>query len=109
MTGGQRMNVFTTDHPMVSQPPCFDTRRHPALSFVWSSLILALMFTPLVILFYVAGVCSDAYEIGAEYDFPDSWPWFIAEVFALCFFVASALVSAYRLLEWHFRNKFLGR
>lgn len=65
------MNVFTTKHPMTSQPSWFDTKAHPSLSFVCSVFALALVLTPLVLaglLHYAVG------DIGAEPDpFPDPW------------------------------------
>jgi hypothetical protein len=99
------MNVFTTDHPLVSQPSPFDSKKFPMVSFVCSSLIMALGFLPFVVTFYVYTVFSDAIEFGAEYDFPDSWTLFIVEVFGLCLFCSVLFVSAYRLVAWYFRNK----
>jgi hypothetical protein len=103
------MNVFTTEHPINSQPSFFDTREYPVLSFVWSSLTIALFLVPLVIGLCVYDVLNDATEIGAGYDFPDSWTLFAAQVFAFCFLFASLLVAAYRLVEWHLTRKGLSR
>jgi hypothetical protein len=103
------MNVFTTEHPINSQPSFFDARTYPVLSFVWSSLTTALFLVPLVIGLCVYNVFTNAAEIGAEYEFPDSWTLFTAQVFAFCFLFASLLVAAYRLVEWHFTRKALSR
>ena len=89
---------------MVSQPSCFDAKAYPVVSFVWNSLVIALGLLPLAIGFDVYTIFNNAAEIGAEYDFPESWPWYIAGAFVFCLCCAALLVSAYRLLAWHFRK-----
>ncbi len=99
------MNVFSTEHPMVSQAPVFDARTYPFLNFVWNSLLITVVLVPAFIALYVYSVCKDAVEIGAEYDFPDSWACFTAKAFAFCFCFAVLLVAGYRLVEGYFRRK----
>ena len=92
------MNVFATDHPLVSQSPSwFDVRAHPRLSFVCSSSWLALLLAPLVLarLYYYA--ISDT---GAEPNpFPQPW-WalFFGSVlaFALSYLFTCPAVLVYR-------------
>jgi len=43
------MNVFTTDHPFVSQSSFFDARKHPLFSFLKRTLVVALVLCPLFV------------------------------------------------------------
>ena len=64
------MNPFTTEHPLASVS-WFGGRKHPTLSFFCRSIVLALIFTPFVLvrLYYYA--ISD---IGVEPNpFPQPW------------------------------------
>ena len=99
------MNVFTTEHPINSQPSFFDTRAYPVSSFVWSSLAIALLLLPFVVGFCAYDAFSYAAEIGAETELPDSWALFTAQAFAVCLFFGSLVVVAYRLLEWYFESR----
>ena len=65
------MNPFTTDHPLAPKSSWLDAREHPRLSFLCSTVLLALIFAPFILvrLYYYA--ISD---IGAEpTPFPDPW------------------------------------
>jgi hypothetical protein len=53
------MNPFTTDHPLNSDPSWFDAKDHPVLSFVCMVFVLALVFTPVVLLGLYHWVMSD--------------------------------------------------
>jgi hypothetical protein len=94
-----RMNIFTTDHPLTLQASWFDTRKHPLLSFVWHVSVMALIFTPLILVGLYFYFTSD---IGAEPNpFPD--PWLdLAVGTALSFVIglacASLVALTYRLL-----------
>jgi hypothetical protein len=50
------MNPFTTDHPLATNSSWFDTREHPRLSFLCSTLLVASLLAPLVLarLYYYA-------------------------------------------------------
>ena len=93
------MDVFTTDHPLTSQPSWFGTKEHPVLSAVCSGTVLALCFTPPILAGLYFYFISD---IGAEPNpFPD--PWFDLAVgsalsFIIAVLIAAALVTAYRLM-----------
>lgn len=97
------MNVFTTDHPMVSQPSCFDARAHPWSSYFWSVVVLAGILTPFLYGFVLYSDMHDAFEIGSETaPFPTSLTEFAAGAgasFLCCLMLAVVLVSVYRLLR----------
>jgi len=97
------MNVFTTDHPMASQPSCFDPQEYPWASFFYSILVVALLLLPLLAGFVLYSIGNDG-AVTPE-DSPDSVLEFITGVFALSLFLAFGIVSAYRLLRWHFQRK----
>ncbi len=94
------MSIFTTDHPLTTQPSWFDARAFPALSFLCTSTLLALAFTPLILAGLYFWLTSD---IGAEpRPFPD--PWFdfaIGSIFSFVvgFICASFVVTIYRLTK----------
>jgi hypothetical protein len=93
------MNVFTTDHPLTLQPSWFDRRVYPFWSFVCSVVVLAVIFTPAILVGLYFWLTSD---IGAESQpFPD--PWFDLAVGAGISFVvgiicASLVVLIYRCM-----------
>jgi len=100
------MNPFTTDHPLASEPSRFDTQKHLTLSFICSTVVLALILTPLVLVRLYNWAISD---IGAEPNpFPQPW-WalFWGSVIAFAFSVACALpvVLVYRLLARRLRRR----
>jgi hypothetical protein len=45
-----RMNPFTTDHPLSSGSSWFNREEYPRLSFVLSTALLAMVFTPALVL-----------------------------------------------------------
>lgn len=100
------MNIFTTEHPLTSQPSWFDTKEHPFLSFVCSVFVLALVFTPLILFGLYSYAISD---IGAEPNpFPD--PWLALAVgsiysFTISLVGASLVVLAYRMLARSWRSR----
>jgi hypothetical protein len=98
------VNVFATDHPLTSQPSCFDKKLHPRLSIICSSLVAALFFTPFVIVFVVFSAITD--DSGySERVLPESWGEFgvfIAWAFTICAAGALVLVSAYRVITLFF-------
>ena len=53
------MNLFTTEHPLNSQPSWFDAQAHPVLSFVCSVFVLALALAPVVLFGLYRWVMSD--------------------------------------------------
>jgi hypothetical protein len=101
------MNIFTTEHPLASQPSWFDTKEHPLLSFVCSVFVLALTLTPLVLARLYFYAISD---IGAEpTQFPEPrWALFMGSVlaFALSLVCAFAVVLAYRVLARRWRRRY---
>jgi hypothetical protein len=102
------MNVFTTDHPLVSQPSCFDTKERPWLSFVSSTSVLALILTPLVYGYLLYCAATDGVECTDEPPFPGSWAEFLvggAAVFVFCLFCALLLVSGYRLQRYFWNQR----
>jgi ABC-type phosphate transport system permease subunit len=92
------MNPFTTDHPLAARSSWFDTREHPVLSFVCSSVVLALMLAPFVLHRLYLYAISD---IGAEPNpFPQPWWalfWGSVIAFVLSLFVAVPVVFLFRL------------
>ncbi len=69
--GSERMNPFTTDHPLTSRSSWFAKREHPVLSFACSTFVLALVLTPFVLHRLYLYSISD---IGAEANpFPEPW------------------------------------
>jgi len=79
------MNPCTTGHPLATKSLWDDFRKHPRLSFVFDTLVLALVVAPLVLGCLYKWAISD---IGAEANpFPGlAWLWgsLIAFVFGLC-------------------------
>lgn len=43
------MNVFTTDHPLVAQPSCFDAKENPLLSYLARVILAAFILCPLLL------------------------------------------------------------
>jgi hypothetical protein len=73
------MNVFTTDHPMVAQPSCFDAKKNPFVSFCCSAFIIALILCPLFL-----GVTWLAVHVRESPDVPEpSWTDSIFDVVGL--------------------------
>ena len=97
------MNVFTTDHPMASQPSCFDAREYPWASFFYRILVVALLLLPLLAGFVLYSIGND--DAVTPEDSPGSVLEFITGVFALSLLLAFGIVLAYRLLAWHFQKK----
>jgi hypothetical protein len=97
------MNPSTTDHPLASRSSWFDTREHPRLSFLCSTLLVALALAPFVLvrLYYYA--ISD---IGAEPN-PFLQPWWalfwgsvIAFFFGVCAAIPVVWVGRLLLRAW---------
>jgi len=107
------MNIFSTDHPMVSQPSCFDAKAYPWRSFFCNVVVLALIFTPLLYGCAVYSAVSDDVQCTDDprlQMFFGSWAIFGSSVcvtFAFCFVCAVLTVSVYRLLAWYFRKSLL--
>jgi len=97
------MNVFSTEHPMASQPSCFDAQEYPWASFFCSILVVALLLWPLLAGFVLYSIGND--DAATPEDSPDSVLGFISAVFTLSLLLAFGVVSAYRLLRWHFQRK----
>ena len=97
------MNVFTTDHPMASQPSCFDAQKYPWASFFYRILVVALLLLPLLTGFVLYSIGND--DAVTPEDSPDSVLGFMSAVFTLSLLLAFGIVSAYRLLRWHFQKK----
>src|SRR5262245_9304225 len=89
-----RMNIFTTEHPLTSQPSWFDTKAHPRLSFVCRAFVLAIAATPIVLIALIHYVMSD---LGAETT-PSPGPDFSVLVFASVFAFAISLLGAFPIV-----------
>ena len=95
-TGG--MNVFTTDHPLASQPFWFDAKAHPVLSYFSGVFLLALLLSPLILFGLYEYAMTD---IGADNPFPEPGSALLMGsilAFVLGLFCACPLVLAYRLV-----------
>lgn len=95
------MSIFTTDHPLMTQPSWFDARAFPALSFFCTSILLALAFTPLILASLYFWLTSD---IGAESKPFGDHPWLLLLIgsifsFVVGFICASFVVAIYRLTK----------
>ena len=93
------MNVFTTDHPLVSQTSWFDTKAHPVLSLVCNAFTFAVVLTP----FVLVGLCCCAMsDMGGEPEpFPELWMALVLGsvlAFGISLVGAVPIVLAYRLL-----------
>jgi hypothetical protein len=103
------MNVFTTEHPLTSQPSWFERREYPVLSFVCSVFVSALILTPVILggLYYY-----DLSDIGAEATpLPDSGlDFFIGCVFSFIVSLVCSLlvVTGYRLVAGIYRRRMGG-
>ncbi len=101
------MNPFNTDHPLASQPSWLDRQKYPVRSFVCSTVVLALLLTPIALGCLYDWAMSD---IGAEANpFPQPWWalfWGSVIAFALSLAGAFPVVLFYRLLSrsWRSRN-----
>jgi hypothetical protein len=101
------MSRFTTEHPLGSQPSLFDAKKYPKLSFVCSSLVLALTLTPFLYGYGIYCALTDGVICTDEPPLPNSWAdffWEVSELFLFCLFCACLFVSAYRLLSWCYRK-----
>jgi hypothetical protein len=94
------MNVFATDHPLLSQTSLFDTKRHPALSYFCSLLVAALVLFPLVFGYALYLMASDDAQSTGDYMTFGDWLAGTAGCFAVCLFCAWVMVSIYRLAAW---------
>ena len=101
------MNIFETEHPMDSQSSWFDRRKHPKLSFVCSTFLLAAVIAPVILVCLYFWAISD---IGAEPNpFPEPLRAFTISVifaFIVSFVLAALLVLIYRLVRQFGSNKF---
>jgi len=101
------MNPFTTDHPLASKTSWFDAREHPALSFVCSMFVLALILTPFVLYRLYLSAVSD---IGAEPNpFPEPWRALFlgtAIAFLLSLLVALPVVLLFRLVVQRWTRRY---
>ena len=100
------MNVFTTEHPMAAQPSLLDAKTHPFLFFVFSSLLLALLLTPLILYGLYQYAMSD---IGADNPFPEpGWALLMGSIlaFVLILFCACPLLLIFRIVAriWQHRK-----
>lgn len=105
------MNVFTTDHPMASEPfewSWFNRKKHPRLSLLCSMLLVAFIFSPLVLYWLYCWFMSD---IGAESNpFPEPWRAFfmgLAVSFVMSLPPAFLVASVFRIFLRHWRKPFI--
>ena len=93
------MNVFTTDHPIVSQTSCFDRRAHPALSFVCTVFAIAFGLFPALFgwVLYEYGQSDFTETTGDQLTFEEVLI-LAGVIFLFCGLCAAAIVSIYRLL-----------
>ena len=95
------MSIFTTDHPLTTQPSWFDARAFPALSFFCTSILLATVFTPLILGSLYIFLTTD---IGAEPKPFGDHPWLLLVggslfSFFVGFIFASSVVAIYRFAK----------
>lgn len=105
-TGG--MNVFTTDHPLASQPSWFDAKAHPVLSYFCGVFLLALLLAPLILFGLYEYAMTD---IGADNPFPEpGWALLMGSIwaFVLGLFCAGPLLLAFRLVARIWRRSQTG-
>jgi hypothetical protein len=93
------MNPFTTDHPLAPKSSWLDAREHPRRSFLCTTVLLALIFAPFILVRLYQYAVSD---IGAEPNpFPDPWRalfWGGTIAFLIGLFTAIPFVCLCRLL-----------
>ena len=94
------MNVFTTDHPMVSMPSCLDTKARPLLSFVCRIFAITLFLTPFVYGWLVYCVVTDDVQCTDEPDGPVLM-FGIPVSFVFSLVCSVLMVSVYRLIVWY--------
>jgi uncharacterized membrane protein (DUF485 family) len=95
------MNVFTTDHPMVSQPSWADAKAHRRLSALGDALALAVVLTPFaVVLLFCLLVEDDAYVYTTP-SLPSDVGWGLA-MGAVLAFVASYVCALLIVLGYRF-------
>lgn len=89
------MNPFTTEHALASAS-WFGAQKHPRLSFFCRSLVLALIFTPFVLVRLYYYTISD---IGAEPN-PFPQPWWAVFWGSVIAFMVSLVVAVLIMFLW---------
>jgi hypothetical protein len=92
------MNVFTTDHPLTSQPSYFDAKAHPRLSFIFQTFVSAVLITPLIFGCLVYYAVSEDAQSTDETD----WAWSLSDlaIILALIFIFSFIFSFLLLLTW---------
>jgi len=96
------MNPFTTDHPLVSQPSCFDAKAHPWLSFIFRTFVSTLLITPLIFGCLVYYAFGDDAQSADESVWPESLSDFaivLAIIFIFSFICSFLLLLTWRLIK----------
>jgi hypothetical protein len=97
------MGIFTTDHPLASQPSCFDAKAHPIVSYICQAFATALVLLPFVCGYVLYSAFTDP---GPECtDFPpitetDPGRFIVFSVvgsFAFCLICALLMAFLFRL------------
>jgi hypothetical protein len=105
------MNVFTTDHPMMSQTSWFDAKEHPRLSFICSVAVLALALSPFVLFWFCDYVVNDGDNTTPEAA-PEGWCVLTLGsllAYAIGLVCAAPVVWIYRVVMWKTSRLRLGR
>lgn len=104
------MNIFTTDHPMISDAPYFVCpKKHPFRAFIFKTFIWSLVLTPLCFGFFWYSEATD--EISpptGEAMFPPQnllmFLYELAPAFLFCLFFVPLLLFVSRLLMFGLRR-----
>ena|ERR1051326_7568146 len=102
------MNVFTTEHPLVSQPSIFDAKEYPKLSLICRSLVCAFVLTPLIYaLIFFSDLADGVETTPGAYPSP-SWTDIVLGIMVLFLFwfsCAFSLIGMYRQLKGYCQGK----
>ena len=97
------MNVFSTDHPLASQPSWFDAKTFPVRSWLLSAVVLAAVGAPILLGLVIYSDLSEAFQIDTTpAPFPqslDDWLGAITGSFILCLVAALILIAVARVIH----------
>jgi hypothetical protein len=91
------VNLFTTDHPIVSQTSCFDRKAHPVLSFVCTAFAIVLGLFPALFSWATYELRDFPETTGDQLTF-DEVLMGAGLIFVFSCFCATTIVSLHRLV-----------